>query len=101
MKYIIIIVSSLMLLGAAVFSVYSVLDSKPNHEDSYLGITREEYADRASNGGKDKLAHCAYTFLLGKYGVREVYYMDMRVAEDENDVDPRIYESIELCMEKK
>lgn len=78
----------------------SLLTPEPTEptESTYMGITRQEYLDKASNGGQDKGAHCAYTYLIDTYGIEETFRMDYRVEKDETDVDPAIFEAIDRCL---
>lgn len=75
-------------------SVYkSTAKNKPAYE-----LTKEEYIEQVRKNGGDEVEVCSYNYMIDKYGTREVLKMDMRVASDENDIDPRIYEALEQCI---
>ena len=52
-----------------------------------------EYSEALSLGE----TKCAYSYLIDRYGVKETLKMDTRVAADESDVDPRLFEAINEC----
>lgn len=99
LKTIGIVLLMLLLIAVVKYAVQQTIKSTaPAKEDSYLGITREEYLNRVSNNGQDTAARCVYANLIDKYGIKETYNIDYRASKDENDVDQRLYEELERCM---
>ena len=74
------------------------MSTERSTEPTYMGITKTEYLNIASNNGQDKGAECAYTYLIDTYGIEATYKMDKRADKDPDDVDPAIYEAIERCI---
>lgn len=68
-------------------------------EDTYMGMTRQMYLDKASNNGQDTATLCSYTYLIDTYSLEETFKMDYRASKDENDIDQRIYDAIDRCVQ--
>lgn len=67
------------------------------HEESYMGVTKQMYLDKASNNGTDPAAVCVYDKLITENGIEATYKMDQRALADETDIDQRIFDAIEVC----
>lgn len=87
----------LFVVGAVKYAVNPPQPQKDTSEPSYMGVTRQEYLDTASNKGQDTGAQCAYAHLIDTYGLEETYKMDKRALDNAADVDTRIYEAMEVC----
>lgn len=88
-----------IVVAAVASAFFNISDSNSNNtqEDTYMGITRQEYLDKVSNNGQDTAARCVYANLIDQYGLKETYQMDYRASVDENDVDQRIFDEMKVC----
>lgn len=68
-------------------------------EDAYMGMTRQMYLDKVSDNGQDTATRCSYTYLIDTYSLEETFKMDYRASKDENDIDQRIYDAIDRCVQ--
>ena len=105
-KTILIIVFAIALfIGARAITVSTQETAAParattssNTEETYMGLTRQEYLDEVSNNGQDSGMLCTYTYLIDTYGIKETFLMDQRAAKDDTDIDNRVYGALERCM---
>lgn len=88
---IVIVMGTVQLVKTSLYK--STANNKPAYE-----LTKEEYIEQVKKNGGDEVEVCSYDYMIDKYGTREVLKMDMRVASDENDIDPRIYEALGQCI---
>lgn len=101
-KILFLIILVLLVTAVIKFFVSSAINSyneTSSGEDTYMGLSRQEYLDEVSNNGQDTAALCSYTYLIDTYGLKETYSMDYRASKDETDVDPRIFEAMDRCVE--
>lgn len=97
MKKVLTVIVLVVLIFIVTGAVRSVIIKNADNKKPY-DYTKEEYIEQVKKNGGDEVEVCSYNFMIDKYGTREVLKMDMRVASDENDIDPRIYEALEQCI---
>lgn len=85
------------MLKEGVTNSYADLQTRANNAESYMGVTKQMYLDKASNNGTDPAAVCVYDKLITENGIEETYKMDKRALADETDIDQRIFDAIEVC----